>query len=43
LPQDFQVAKDGPSADLAGQGQRLSVAPSSNLQKTDQLEQATDS
>jgi len=43
LAQSVQVAKDGPPADLAGLGQRLSVVPPSTLKHSDQLQESADS
>ena len=43
LPQEIQVAEDGPPAHAAGVRQSLNVVPLSSLKQTDQLQQAMDS
>ncbi len=43
LPKDIQIAKDRPSAYLAGLGKAVNVLTSSSLKQPDQLQQATDS
>jgi hypothetical protein len=37
LPKQIEIAEDGATANAAFQGQRISVAPASNLQQTNQL------